>query len=84
MASNSMTPGAFPSEQPVDRSAMGLAIQRDQIGLNARGSTLGQGRRMAPAASQLFSSPPISGGQFGSGHARSQVTFSGVQEPEAD
>lgn len=79
---NNITPGAFPQTGPVDRTAAGLQYQRYQIGVNARGAALGQGRRVAPEASQLFSSPPISGGQFGGGHAKSMVTFGGDAEPE--
>jgi hypothetical protein len=79
-----ITPGEFPQSGPVDRSAAGLSYQRYQIGANARGAALGQGRRVAPEASQLFSSPPISGGQFGGGHAKSMASFSGDAEPESE
>lgn len=83
MDNTTVTPGQFPQTGPVDRSAAGLQYQRYQIGVNARGAALGQGRRVAPEASQLFSSPPpISGGQFGGGHAKSMASFSGDAETE--
>lgn len=77
----SLSAGAFPQGTPVDRSAAGLQYQRYQIGVNARGAALGIGRRVAPEPNQLFSNP-ISGGQFGSGHAKSMARFSGDEEPE--
>jgi hypothetical protein len=66
-----------------DRSPGGLQYQRATIGWKARGSNLGQGLRVAPAPDQLFSQP-LSGGQFGGGHAKSMVSFGGDQEPEGE
>lgn len=71
------TAGAFPQSQPVDRSAFGLSIQHQQIDALARGSNLGIGQRVTPTADSLFSNPPMSGGQFGQGHAKSIATFNG-------
>jgi hypothetical protein len=65
-----------------DRSASGLQYQRYQMGLTARGAALGQGLRVAPDPSQQFSNPPMSGGQFGQGHAKSMVSFGADSEPE--
>lgn len=57
---------------PQDRSSTALQYQHYMTNRNARGF-LGVGQRVAPDPSTLFSSPPVSGGQFGSGHAKSMV-----------
>jgi hypothetical protein len=49
-----------------DRSATGLQFQRFQMGVNARGSTLGIGRRSAVDPNVLFTHT-MSGAQFGTG-----------------
>lgn len=69
-----------PQEGAVDRSASGLQYQAYQIGLNARGSALGLGRRVAPDPNVLFSNPPMSGAQFGGGHAKSVASFGAPEE----
>jgi hypothetical protein len=72
----------FQGTQQVDRSASGLQYQSFNMGLVARGSALGMGRRVAPNPSVLFSNPPVSGGQFGGGHAKSTASF--TAGPEED
>ena len=78
---SSLTPGEFPSQAGVDRSAAGLQYQSYQMGLTARGAALGTGRRVAPDPSVQFSHPPLSGGQFAGGHAKSMAS---VDSPEED
>lgn len=68
-----LTAGTVAGEGDIDRSAAGLQYQSYQMGLTARGAMLGVGRRSATDPSAQFSNPPISGGQFGSGHAKSMV-----------
>jgi hypothetical protein len=55
---------AFPTQQPVDRSAFGLQIQHQQVDALARGSNLGIGQRVTPNPASLFSQPPMSHAQF--------------------
>lgn len=74
---STLNAGGFQSSAPIDRSASGLQYQTYQMGLNAKGAALGMGRRVAPEANQMFSNPPISGGQFAEGHAKSVATFGG-------
>jgi hypothetical protein len=77
MADQTTTPGSFPSAAQVDRSASGLAFQKYQQTMQARGAALGVGRRVAPEASGQFSNPPMSGSQFGgSSSAKSIASFS--------
>lgn len=70
--------GAFPNSQPADRSATGLSYQSYSMNTKARG-TNGTGQRVAPDPGSMFS-PPMSGGQFGDGHAKSVVRFGGNPE----
>lgn len=72
MMNDNNSGGAFPQSQPVDRSASGLQYQSYQLSARARGAALGQGLRVAPTPNDLFTKP-LSGGQFGSGHAKSTV-----------
>ncbi len=73
-----LSSGSFPQQAPIDRSAFGLSIQRDQLAAQARGSALGHGRRTVPDASSLFSGPPpgssMSQAQFGGGGS-AKATF---------
>ena len=72
--------GAFPNSQPADRSATGLSYQSYAMNARARGIGVnGQGQRVAPDPNSSFS-PPMSGGQFGDGHAKSVVRFGGNPE----
>jgi hypothetical protein len=73
--------GAFPTSQPVDRSAFGLSIQRDQLATKATGSALGMGQRVAPDPTVLFSHPPMSGAQFGGG-SNPKATFTQTPSPQ--
>lgn len=81
-SNSSLSSGGFGGAMPQDRTASGLQYQKYQMGLTARGAALGLGRRVAPDPSQMFSNPPMSGGQFGGGHAKSMVNFGGDQEQE--
>ena len=72
---SSLTPAEFPSTAAVDRSAAGLQYQSYQMDLTASGAALGVARRSTPNASAQFSNPPVSGGQFGGGHAKSMATL---------
>lgn len=77
---SAITAAKFPAEEQIDRSAAGLQYQRYQMGLTARGAALGVGRRVAPHPSQQFSSPALSGAQFG-GAGSARATIGGDSEP---
>lgn len=79
---NLISAGGFQTGEPIDRSAPGLQYQRYQIGLKATGAALGVGRRTVPDPSQLFRHPPMSGAQFGRGHARSIAGEGDTDEEE--
>lgn len=76
MATNSAPssgPSSFgPLPNPA-QTAGDLAYQKYQMGLVARGSTLGIGRRTTPPVDSQFTSPPLSGSQFGTGSAKSTI-----------
>lgn len=77
---SAVSAGNFPTQQPVDRSAFGLSIQRDQLATKATGSALGMGQRVAPDPSALFSHP-MSGAQFGGG-SNPKATFTQTPSPQ--
>lgn len=70
-----VTAGELPNPGEIDRSASGLQFQRYQMGLTAKGSALGMGRRVAVDPSSQFTHPPMSASQFGSStNARASVS----------
>jgi hypothetical protein len=80
-----ITAGAIDPGQPVDRSAFGLSIQKDQLAMAATGNALGMGRRSVQDPSVQFSHPPaLSGAQFqGGANPKNQVTFGGQPQGAA-
>lgn len=75
------TSAGFPPATQVDRSGAGLQYQKYQMSTVARGTALGMGRRMVPDPSAQFSSPPVSGSQFG-GSSNAKSTMSTMTSPE--
>ena len=77
-----LSAATFPGQDAIDRSAAGLSYQSYQLSTRATGAALGRGRRVVPDPSAQFSSPPISGGQFGQGHAKSTAQFTSGPDEE--
>jgi hypothetical protein len=79
-----LSAGTFPQDQPEATTAstnyQHYMIGADAKGAPALGGTMGVGRRTVPSPNEFFTNPAVSGGQFGSGHAKSQVRFGGNQE----
>jgi hypothetical protein len=77
-----LSAGSFPGRENIDRSASGLQYQKYKQETTATGQALGVGIRTVVHPSALFSHPPMSGGQFGGGHAKSVANFTDTSPEE--
>ena len=80
-----LTAGTFPGQEPIDRSAAGLQYNSFKGNTVSTGAALGKGlQKVFPAPVSFNPNASMSGGQFGSGHAKSVASFSSPEEAETE